>query len=40
MFLISSKLEQLKPKLKKKMGFRNIQEKLEKISDFEIKICP
>ena len=40
MFLISNKMEQLEFKLEKKMGFRNIQEKLEKISDFEIKICP
>ena len=29
-FLISDKIEQLEPKLEKKLGFRNMHEKLEK----------
>ena len=33
-FLISHKLEQLQFKLEKKLGFRNMQEKLEKILNF------
>ena len=40
MFLISNKLEELEFKLQKIVGFRNMQEKLEKVHNENMKTKP